>query len=117
MIPARAKIAAAVIVAFGLFAAGYRVAAWKYGETLAELRLSYSEAENKALRASQSATRLAGELEAERSREREIEYRTINKEVIRYVQSPDAGRCELPTDWVRIHNSAARGTSASQPDD
>lgn len=33
--------------------------------------------------------------------------RTITKEVIRYVQSPVAGQCTLPAEWVQIHDSAA----------
>lgn len=38
---------------------------------------------------------------------RDAEADVIVKEVIRYVQDPDVGRCELPADWVRIHNAAA----------
>lgn len=34
--------------------------------------------------------------------------RVITKEVIRYVQSPVAGQCALPAEWVRIHDAAAR---------
>lgn len=35
------------------------------------------------------------------------EAQVVIKEVIRYVQGPDAGICKLPDDWVRIHNAAA----------
>jgi hypothetical protein len=34
--------------------------------------------------------------------QKEIQY--VDREVIRYVRNPDAGRCVLPTDWVRLYN-------------
>lgn len=38
----------------------------------------------------------------------------VNTEVIEYVQSPDSGDCELPNDWVRIHNQSATGMPATR---
>lgn len=37
----------------------------------------------------------------------EQQARVITKEVIRYVQSPAAGQCHLPSEWVQIHDAAA----------
>lgn len=39
--------------------------------------------------------------------------RVITKEVIRYVQSPAAGQCHLPAEWVQIHDAAAGVPPAS----
>jgi uncharacterized protein (DUF697 family) len=37
---------------------------------------------------------------------REVVTRYVNKEVIKYVQSPDAGKCNLNADWVHTYNAA-----------
>ena len=40
----------------------------------------------------------------------------IEKEVIRYVESPDSGQCDLSSDWVRIHNAATANRVSSNAD-
>lgn len=37
--------------------------------------------------------------------QKEIQY--VDREVVRYVRSPDNGRCTLPLDWVRLYNETA----------
>ena len=32
--------------------------------------------------------------------------RTVTKEVIKYVESPDAGHCSLPASWVQLYNQS-----------
>lgn len=55
--------------------------------------------------------------------EQQRKNKVIKEQVIKYVQSPDAGTCKLPSDWVRIHDQAATGednsadTAASGVDD
>ena len=47
-------------------------------------------------------------------------YRTVNREVIRYVQSPDHPVCRLDAGWVQYHDAAAvpaAADAARQPDD
>lgn len=49
---------------------------------------------------------------------REAKARVITKRVIEYVQSPDAGQCDLPDSWVLLHDDAWRNAApagAAQP--
>jgi hypothetical protein len=98
------------------FGAGVSVQGWRMGKLIAEN-------ENKSWQASLAATqnkieidrlntqreRQALEISAIRDQKQKIITRTINNEVIKYIQGPDAGECTLPADWVRIHNAAATG--------
>lgn len=36
----------------------------------------------------------------------------VTKEVVKYVASPDHGKCVLPADWVRAYNDALFGVDA-----
>lgn len=58
---------------------------------------------------SDNAARLYADLQAERERKNKV----ITKEVVKYAENPNAGRCVLPADWVRTHDQAASG----MPDD
>jgi hypothetical protein len=98
------------------FGAGAGVQGWRMGKLMAEK-------ENKLWQASLTATqnkieidrintqreREALEISAVRDQKQKVITRTINNEVIKYIQNPDAGVCTLPADWVRIHNAAATG--------
>ncbi len=53
------------------------------------------------------------EIEALKTVKRETVTRYINKEVIKYVQADNAGKCILPYEWVRIHDTAATGNITS----
>lgn len=58
---------------------------------------------------------VAAEHEAKREQDRVI-YRTINHEVIRYVQaSTPAARCQLDVGWLRLHDAAALSTIPGSP--
>lgn len=49
-----------------------------------------------------------------------IVYRTITKEVTKYVQNPAIAECSLDSVWVQLHNAAAQGSvpvSAGAPAD
>jgi len=41
-----------------------------------------------------------------------VEYRTLTKEVIRYVTDKTVDHCLLPARWVQLHDSAATGLPA-----
>jgi len=49
---------------------------------------------------------VVSERDAARHREIRTVERVVNRDIIRLVQS-DAPRCDLSTDWVRIHDTAA----------
>ncbi len=111
------KIAAALILVSGIFAAGYKVAEWRYEAIIADIHASLAEARAVAVEEGLARHAAADALNAEKAKAREVVYKTITKEVDRYVQSPNAGRCQLPDDWVRIHNSAATSGSSSLVND
>lgn len=75
--------------------------------------------QSQSIAAARSDARTTAELDAI-----EAGVRVVTQEVIRYVQSPDAGHCRLPADWVHIHNRAAgvpaaadsTGRAAGPPD-
>lgn len=52
----------------------------------------------------QAETRAAQEVEKVRT-----VYRDVNKEVIRYVSTPNRAVCDLDVGWLRIHDFAATG--------
>ena len=60
---------------------------------------------------------IASAVETQREQTRVV-YRTINREVIKYVQSSRPADCRLDAEWVRLHNAAAMSSvpaTASQP--
>lgn len=98
------------------FGAGAGVQGWRMGKIMADK-------ENKLWQASLTATqnkieidrlntqreREALEISALRDQKQKVITRTINNEVIKYIEDPDTGKCILPANWVRIHNAAATG--------
>lgn len=101
------------------FIVGWTVQGWRMGEDMAQYKLDLAEA-SKALEKSERereqalqarsdavAQSILADLAAEHAQGRVIE-----KEVIRYVQVPGAGECNLLDDWVYIHDSAAAGPGA-----
>lgn len=62
-----------------------------------------------ALETLQKNTRRSAEVDSKTAAAEEAtraQFKVVNREVLRYVQVPDAGRCLLDAEWVRIYNSA-----------
>lgn len=115
MIPTPYKILAALVaVAASLAGAFWAGHEWRDKEcdlssagAKVENVTQARETEAERERRSQVIARdVVAELEAD-----EPEVRTITKEVIRYVETPSDDRCELPPDWVQLHDRAARLTA------
>jgi hypothetical protein len=81
---------------------------------LAQAATTASEQARELERLTAAQVALANEAEALRSQEREVVERVVTNEVIRYVQSPNAGLLTLPAEWVRIHDRAAAGRSVPE---
>lgn len=47
--------------------------------------------------------------------EQQVEVRYVTKQVIQYRDRPDAGKCVLPAEWVRIYNASGAGVSVPGP--
>ena len=92
--------------------------AYERGASRAELECDKlrNEERSQALQAANDARQRANQLEQElrrserlrlqSERETEVRYETIEKEVIKYVENPNASQCELDADFLRIWNAA-----------
>lgn len=57
----------------------------------------------------------SGERIAEKQAKTRIIYKTIEKEVIKYVQTNPDAASDIGPDWVRLHDAAARGEPVANP--
>lgn len=92
---------------------------WRLGGQMADQQAelsaqatALSERARAIERLSAEASDLSGRLHEARRAASEASAKVIKKEVIRYVQSDYAGRCELPAGWVRLDTAAASGVPA-----
>jgi hypothetical protein len=113
---AKIKIAAILILSLAIFGGGYKVAQWRYSAIIADIKTELSEGARIAEKAAKAhADIVVTKAEAVKS-QREIVYKTITKEVIKYVQDPNFGKCVIPGSWVQQHDSAASvGMPGSAP--
>ena len=103
--------------------ATWKILDWKHGKQIAEMENAAWQAQVDNLNQknaidlanNQVATAIAEAYEL-RNKKHEIVTKYINKEVIKYVQSDIAGKCDLPNQWVRLHDSAARNRITGNTD-
>ena len=105
------------------FAGGYQVAAWKYGQEIAETRVEHldavADAADQARKTEEIRRTLSDSIAANdalKNRRREVVERVVTKQVIKYVETDNARECGLSADGVRIHDTAARGAVPSDTD-
>lgn len=111
----------ALIVA--IFSAGWTVNQWRLGNEIKQIKLDLA---NETIRANNE---LAAKQKAQKDRNHAVadsiivsmeleraQGKVITREVIRYVQSPDAGQCRMPDGWVRLHEIAAGSDPAIHPE-
>jgi hypothetical protein len=116
MITTQVKIAAVLILSSAIFGGGYKVAEWRYSAIIADINTELSEGARLAEKAAKEHANAVVTKAVAGDVKREIVYKTITKEVIKYVQNPDVGKCIISDEWVRIHDSAASaGYSNSTP--
>lgn len=115
---AKLYIGGALLIA--AFLAGWTIQGWRSDAVIANMQADADKAAKEAQSQAQAKTDRINELQDElaqtvaekqalESQEAEVVTRTITKKVIEYVQSPNAGKCDLPNQWVRVHDAAARG--------
>lgn len=92
----------AVVLAAG-FLAGWTVNQWRIDADRADVLVDVRKIEQLEQERADAIGRAAA---AERA-VLDAEARVVIKEVIKYAESPNAGRCDLSGDWVRTHNQAA----------
>ena len=104
---------------------GYERAEQKYQLVIVQKDLELAEFFQKDALATLEIERLTFQTEmneatiaAQKSRKKEIEFIEVEREVISYVESPDAGKCAVPDKFVRLHTAAIKGSlpqAASSP--
>lgn len=124
MVPGLSIRIIALLVALTIgFGGGWLVQGWRLGADIESLKADYADARAKAAektREAEEAAREAEQAAQERSdaiaeaaqarrQAQQAKAKTITREVIKYVQSDDAGKCSLPASWVRVHDKAAAG--------
>lgn len=57
---------------------------------------------------------MVSQRDAARNQELNVVERIITKKVIEYVKNPDAGKCNIPGEFVQLHDTAARGGGVSE---
>lgn len=110
-----------VALVIAAFVAGWTANGWRIGQDLAEQREETVNAARELEQVSlDHAAAVARQYELERVVE-EARNSSTTKEVIKYVQAPYSGKCELPNHWVRVDTESATGvpqapTSPSKSD-
>ena len=105
---AQLKLLAGVVLVAAVAAAG-----WYYRSVLAERDTARSQAKQvqAALATKAKHDAVSAKVDASATataQHTQIVYRTINKEVTKYVETHPA-YCTLPAGWVQLHNAAAIG--------
>lgn len=114
MFSVRVWLVGVLVVSSVSFFCGWHVNGWRWQADLAHEREAAQRLQDQLdealeARERERAGRLlavenAGLLEQQLQR---AGSQVVTREVIKYVQSPSSGACELSDDWVRIHNAAA----------
>ena len=114
------KLILVLLLIGGSAFAGAKLTSYKYQRDISRLERLHLEEEKMIADELHAAYRTQSVLQSDldrivvemsdlRDRKQQVVERIINKEVIKYVQKPDAGKCDIPHDLVRIHDSAASG--------
>ena len=112
------KLGGSLVIALGMYLAGYATG-YRHASTAAERNADRATITSQqhviqTERAQQTVTASAAAAhEASAAATRTI-YKTIDREVIRYVQA-SAPVCRLPAGWVRLHDAAALSAIPAAP--
>lgn len=101
------------LIIAGIVLAAVAAAGWYYRSVLAERDTAQAQTKQVqaalATKAKQDAVSAKVDASATATAQQtQIVYRTINKEVTKYVETHPAS-CTLPAGWVQLHNAAALG--------
>ena len=106
-----------------VFSAGWMANGWRLGQTIAQMERGIETANKEAVASAREVEQLQSDLSdaaaknhALQTESRKTTERVITKEIIKYVQSPDADKCALDPSGVRIHDQAANGSVPKDAD-
>ena len=101
----------------------WQIQNWHYGKIIAESKNqqwnNHLQAVNTKIeldREAQAKEQELLELQEVKKQKNKVHTKIVTKEVIKYVQNPNAGKLIIPTEWVRIHDTAAIGPEYLQGD-
>lgn len=103
-----------IAIVIAAFLAGWAVNGWRIGENIAEAEAQRARDTIEIERLNTEKADAISALHAAKAAAQVVKTRTITKEVIKYVQSDDAGKCDLSDDWVRIHNDSTGVSSDTE---
>jgi len=103
-------------------AGGWKITSWYYTSEISEMREDKAKAALEATKRNREiemlGISLAGavsERDAYRNQKIDVQFRTVKQKVIEYVKS-DAPKCNVSSNWVRIHEIAASGGMSENAD-
>jgi hypothetical protein len=108
MIPAWVKTTVAGVLLVAVFIGGWMVRGWRDSAATNQAVAKQATAVVRVVRSQNAVTAAVDASATAAASHTQIIYRTITKEVIRYVSTHPAA-CGLPAEWVRLHNAAATG--------
>lgn len=108
------RIAVYALIALFGFGMGWKINGWRHDAAdLVEMEAEQRdieqavERERKIVELRDARLQVVAQLDVERQRKAQVEERIVDREIIKYVQSPGAARCALDAGGVRIINLAA----------
>ena len=115
------RVIGSVFLVAAVFITGYDVASTKKELVIADLKLQYAEANNRAVELSEelrvekeARLNAASKLRAVEDIKSKEVVKYVDREVIKYVQSTDSDRCYVSNEWVRIDTISAKGANTLQ---
>lgn len=116
MIPIPTSVVVGAVASVAAFSIGFKVSADLYDSKIQKIRAEQAEvaleAANRNRMIEQLGLELSGiisERNALRNQRRKVVEKVITKKVIEYVQTDVAGQCDIPDEFVRIHDHSASG--------
>ena len=103
--------------------ATYKIFEWKHGKQLAEIENATWQMKVDNLNTKNAIDLYNNRVTIEQEKnyilsqkKQKVVTQYINKEVIKYVQADTTGMCDMPAEWVRLHDIAARNNIAGDAD-
>lgn len=112
-----------ILVASQVYQAGYNSAQNKYKAIIVKQEAAYWQAQEEAIKEAQKQELLMGQavidqalINALKSQKREIQVVEVTKWRTKYEKNPDAGKCVVPNEFVRVLDNTGQ-ESSSMPEE
>jgi hypothetical protein len=109
LIPTWAKLAAAGVLLVAAFFFGWVTRGWRADAVDSRAVVSQVQKAADVTQHQQAVTVKVDASATAQAEQTQIVYRTIDREVVRYVDKGTGSNCVLDREWVRLHDEAASG--------